>query len=77
MGQNGFSAVGSLFSDKLLRACPRIEAVARGNHFESIFWSFEANSYSYLTKMSGKMGRNGFSAVGSLFSDKLPGPDKC
>jgi fructokinase len=25
----------------------------------------------YLTKMSGKYGRNGFSAVGSLFSDSL------
>jgi hypothetical protein len=34
-------------------------------------WSFEANSYSYLTKMNRKMGQNGFSAVGSLFWDRL------
>jgi len=35
---------------------------------------FEANSYSYFTRMSGKMGQNDFSAVGSLFSDSLLGP---
>ena len=35
------------------------------------FRSFEANSYSYSTKMIGEMGQNGFSAVGSLFSDRL------
>ena len=30
-------------------------------------------SYSYLTKMSVKMGQNGFSAVDFLFSDRLLG----
>ena len=40
-----------------------------------IFRSFEANSQLYLTKMSGKSGQNGFSAVGILFSDRLLGID--
>jgi len=57
----------------LLGACPRIGIVARGSYFESIFSSFEANSCSYLTKMSGKMGQKGFSAAGLLFSDRLLG----
>ncbi len=55
----------------LLGGCPRIGVVARESHFESIFWSFEANSYSYSTKMSEIMGQNGFSAVDLLFSDSL------
>ena len=37
------------------------------------FWSFEANNSIYLTRLSGKMGQNDFSAVGSLFSDRLLG----
>jgi hypothetical protein len=36
-----------------------------------VFRAFEANSQLYLTKMVGKSGQNGFSAVGSLFSDRL------
>ncbi|MES9884902.1 MAG: hypothetical protein ABW185_29005, partial [Sedimenticola sp.] len=42
----------------------------------SVFFSgeaFEANSYPYSMKMSGKKGRNGLSAVGLLFSDRLHG----
>ncbi len=38
-----------------------------------IFRSFEANSGDYLTKMIGKSDQKGFSAVGSLFSDRLLG----
>ncbi len=56
-----------------LGACPRIGTVAREVHFESFFRSFEANSYSYSTKMSGKKGQNELSAVGVLFSDRLLG----
>ncbi len=56
------------------RSCTRIGTVVREVHFESIFFlSFEANSYPYSMKMSGKKGRNGLSAVGLLFSDRLHG----
>ncbi|MEA3290716.1 MAG: DUF493 domain-containing protein [Pseudomonadota bacterium] len=56
---------------KYLGGCPRIEAVAREAILSPFFRPLEANSYSYLTRMSGKRGQNSFSAVGSLFSGRL------
>jgi len=54
-----------------LGACPRIEAVERESDFESFFSPIRGEYWVYSTKTGGKRGQNRFSAVGSLFSDRL------
>ncbi len=55
----------------LLGAYPRIGTVAREAHFKLDFSKKGGEYWVYLTTVFGKSGRNGFSAVGYLFSNRL------